>query len=166
MLFRETIDSWLAGLDAPAGTQLALDDAGAVGIALANGLVLTLEVEETGMVHLHSGLRRLPADNTRGAMIEEALALNLFNRGTEGATLGLDRQSDSLVMSISRDIAALTQEDFASLLVVFAETAESLQARFAALAAPAAAEPAAPAHAAPLSAQPFFTDHADPRFLA
>lgn len=161
MSFRNSINSWLAALNAPAGTTLSLDETGAVGIALAGGLILTIEVEEIGMVHLHCSLRRLPADATRAAMIEEALALNLFNRGTEGATLGLDRQSDTLVLSVSRDIASLTQEDFATLLVVFAETAGNLQNRLSALTAPAVV-PAAPPHAA----QPFFTDHADPRFLA
>jgi hypothetical protein len=165
MLFRESIDSWLAGLDAPAGTNLALNEAGAVGIALGSGLVLTIEVEDgTGMLHLHCGLRRMPTDDSRASMLEEALALNLFNRGTEGATLGLDRQSDTLILSISRDIASLTQEEFAGLLVVFAETADALLAKFAGLAAPAAAE--APAPAVAPSAQPFFADHADPRFLA
>lgn len=167
MLFRESVDTWLAGLDAPAGLHLALDDAGAVGIALGSGTVLTIEVEEdTGMLHLHCELRRLPTDDTRAAMLEQALTLNLFNRGTEGATLGLDRKSDTLVLSISRDIPSLSHEDFASLLVGFADAAESVQTQLSAFAGstpPAAVTPAA----APMpDAHSFFADRADPRFLA
>jgi hypothetical protein len=163
MSFRDSINQSLAALDAPAGIDLVLDDTGALGISLASGLSVTIEVEEaTGMLHLHGSLRRLPTDGTRTAVIEEALALNLFTRGTDGATLGLDRASDALILSVSRDITTLTHEDFAGLLTGFAEIAETLQTRFAEFGAPAPA-PAAASTAGPA---PFFADHADPRFLA
>ncbi|QEI07652.1 hypothetical protein FXN63_18765 [Pigmentiphaga aceris] len=168
MSFRDSINQWLAGLDAPAGVNLVLDEAGALGLALADGKVLTLEVEEdSGMVHMHVGLQRLPNDGTRALVIEEALALNLFTRATQGATLGLDRGSDSLILSLSRDIASLDHTGFATLLAAFAETAEDLQARLNEVGAPGKSAAPAPSTASvPPVPQPFFNDHTDPRFLA
>jgi hypothetical protein len=170
MPFRDSINQWLAALDAPVGVKLALDETGALGMALASGTVLTIEVEEdSAMVHLHAGLRRLPADGSRAAMIEECLALNLFTRATEGATLGLDRGSDTLILSISRDVTSLDHASFAGLLAGFAETIDGLQDRLSQLGAPTASEARAvpAAQSAPLSpAVPFFNDHTDPRFLA
>lgn len=137
MSSRNTIEGWLTGLGGPTGPKLTLDETGSVGIVLASGLVLTVEVEESGIVHLHCGLQRLREDATRIVVLEEALVLNLFTRATEGATLGLDRKSDTLVLSMARDISFLTREAFAALLGSFAEAAERLQGRLATLATPA-----------------------------
>ncbi len=156
MSYRDSINQSLAALDAPTGVALTLDDTGAVGISLASGLVLTIEVEEdNAMLHLHTSLRRLSAGNGRHALLEDALALNLLTRATGGATIGLDRRSDTLVLSVSKDIPALTHEDFAALLADFAETAQDVQTRLGGQDA-----------AAPETAPAFAADHADPRFLA
>jgi hypothetical protein len=129
MTLRDKVDLWLHGLGRAGGVDIALDESGAVGLALASGLVLGVELDEpAGLLHLHCGLLRLPAAS-RAAVLEEAMALNLFGRGTGGATLGLERPTGTVVLSVSRDAWALEAEDFAALLDAFGETAESLRDR-------------------------------------
>lgn len=129
MSLRDKVDLWLSGLGRAGGVDIALDEGGAVGLALASGLVLGVELDEpAGLLHLHCGLLRPPAAS-RAAVLEEAMALNLFGRGTGGATLGLERPTDTVVLSVTRDAWAIEAEDFAALLEGFGETAESLRER-------------------------------------
>ena len=154
---QDVISDWLAEIGRPFGLDLALDENGAAGLGLGDGTLLVVEAEpELGAVHLHAEVLRLPDDAVaRAAMLEEAMALNLHARRTEGATLGLDRRSDALILSISRQVAELDGRDFAALLTAFAETVAALRAELG-------GGPAPSGEAATVSAMRLV----DPRLLA
>jgi hypothetical protein len=141
MAARDIVSDWLTTLGRSQGLDLALDGAGMAGLALADGLTLAVEAEDAAdAVHIHAELLRLSRE-TRAAAMEEALALNLFTRRTDGATIGLDRRGDALVLSIMRPVATLDREAFATLLAGFAETAARLRDALRGAALPAAAAP-------------------------
>ena len=81
---------------------------------------------DDGLVHLHAELARLPREG-RIELLEEALVLSLYGRATEGATIGLHRPTDALVLSITRNLAELEADAFAGLLELFIETARRLR---------------------------------------
>jgi hypothetical protein len=123
----EDVDGWLGALGESFGVPLSLDDDGACAIAVEGGLDCVIEADAAAeLVHLHALLLRLPVEG-RAALIEEALALNLYGVVTEGASLGLDRDSDSLALAISRPLAELDHARFAALLTGFVGTALRLR---------------------------------------
>lgn len=158
MSLQETVSGWLTALGQPLGLQLALDGSGAAGLALAGGVNLIVEVEEAlDAVHLYAELLRLPDDAAhRAVLLEAAMALNLHTRQTEGATLGLDRRSDALVLSIMRDGASLDDKEFGGALAAFGETAQRLRNQLRS-SSDTREEPAHSLHPSPFL---------DPRFLA
>lgn len=125
----EIVDDWLSGIGSASGIALGLDGAGACAIELEDGLECVVEAESVagdGLVHLHAELARLPRQG-RQEILEEALALALYGRATDGAIIGLHRPTDALVVSISRNLAELEADSFAGLLEAFIETARRLR---------------------------------------
>ncbi len=124
---RDRLEEGLRQLGAQAGVALALDPDGCCAIALDDGLACVVEADEArGLAHLHTELLRLGSAR-RAERLEQAMALNLFCNGTEGATLGLDRGTDSLVLYLGRRLDGLSGDDVVALIGEFVTLARRLR---------------------------------------
>lgn len=127
MRSRNGVEDGLGLLGAQAGVSLALDEDGCCAIALDDGLSVVVEADEArGLAHLHVDLLRLGRAR-RLELLERSMALNLFCSGTEGATLGLDAGTDTLVLYLGRPLDGLTGNDLASLFGEFVSLARRLR---------------------------------------
>lgn len=110
----EDVNGWLSELGSSVGQSLALSPDGVCQLAFDEDIEITLEVaDETEVVHLHSRVCPVPAGPGREGLLERALTLNLFNQGTEGATLGYDGNTNSLVLYRSWAVDQLDSEALA-----------------------------------------------------
>jgi hypothetical protein len=99
MSAQEVVNGWLAEIASEVGTPLRLSPEGVCVLAFDDGIDVTIEVHDEGdLVHLHSQVCPVAAGPGREALLERALALNLFQQGTSGATLGYDRDANALVL--------------------------------------------------------------------
>ena len=99
MSAHEVVNGWLAEIASEVGTSLKLSPEGVCVLAFDDGIDVTIEVHDEGdLVHLHSQVCAVSGGSGREALLERALALNLFNQGTAGATLGYDRDANTLVL--------------------------------------------------------------------
>ena len=99
MSAHDIVNGWLAEIGSEVGTSLKLSPEGVCLLAFDEGIDVAVEVHDQGdIVHLHSQVCTVPGGTRRAALLEGALALNLFGQGTAGGTLGYDRETNTLVL--------------------------------------------------------------------
>jgi hypothetical protein len=103
--------------------DLELDAAGYCCLMIDNNLVINIEFEEPdARLLLYAKVGRPGPD--RAAALTAILEANYLGRGTGGATLGLEPESGSIVLSRDLAIAGMDVPGFSDALERFVNTAE------------------------------------------
>lgn len=136
---------------------LALGEDDTCVLLFDDDLALTIELDEPGARFVFSiYLDRLPAEGAE-PLLRELLAANLYWLGTEGATVGLQASTASLMLMHASAVASLDDASFERLLDALLKTAERLRARIAAhRAGRASNDDAAPAASGGSDIQPIY----------
>jgi hypothetical protein len=140
MTERETVDGWLANLGS---AHFRLDQNGVCACRHDDSGEVVVEVPEgSGQVFLYASLGPMPPHG-REAFFRHLLELNAYMVGSRGGALGLDPQSEDVVLSRAEPIEALRAELFQRLLVNFIAAAKGLKADLAQIQADGPADPGA-----------------------
>ena len=102
---------------------LALDEEHCCALDI-DSVVLNFELDEpSGLLFLYTNLGPVPAFGA-SRLYERLLAANLMGQGTEGATLGLDREAQRLVLHRALRAQQLTDIEFKEAVEKFVDVAE------------------------------------------
>jgi hypothetical protein len=105
---------------------LTTEENGVCVLAFDGGPTLYLLVDHTtANLLVWSTIGALPADKTE-ATLRTLMRANLFFTETQGATLGLMPDSDSVVLAIRRPVDAVDGEGLRGLIELMVERAEAL----------------------------------------
>ncbi|MCA8998676.1 MAG: CesT family type III secretion system chaperone [Planctomycetaceae bacterium] len=104
MHLRDAMRDILAQVSQNLGTKLQLDDKGVCSMVDGKGTEFALEIPESGeWVLLHAEVTDVPEED-REEFLERVLVLSAYGQQTHGCTLGLDMDTDSIVISQSRPV--------------------------------------------------------------
>jgi hypothetical protein len=110
--------------------EFELDEDGYACLAL-DEVMLNLEFdEETNRLMLYSPLGEIPASGCE-ALYETLLEANFLGQQTGGATLGLQREDNAVVLHQAVSLAGVTSVQFQGLLETFVDAAETWMGKLA-----------------------------------
>jgi hypothetical protein len=104
--------------------DLALDDNNHCILLFDEKIVLNIDLDEEGeKLVIYAYVGEVPLE-CRELMLERALEGNFFWNETDGATLGIDRQSQSLVLTKAFEMPLRKPKEFEDELASFVEVVE------------------------------------------
>jgi len=108
--------------------SLVLDEDGQVFLLFDNALLVRIALEADRNVFSISSkiseLEDVEDEKLKSDLFQELLEGNLFWAGTQGATLGLDEMTNSIVMRIEEPLYALEYERFEKIIEDFVNAVE------------------------------------------
>lgn len=130
-MLKETLQVYLDTLGSQTGGKFVLEENGCARIRFDESLDIVVEGHENlGLLLLHAPVHSLSNCPDRSALFQNALETALFGVGTGGCVLGYDRDSDQLVLSVSRPVQNLDSQGFVNLFGQFTEIATRLRGTF------------------------------------
>lgn len=122
---REEVNKLLDGLGKALNLPgLSLDDNNHCILLFDEKIVLNIDLDEEGSkLVTYAYIGEVPLD-CREKVLEKALEGNFFWNETDGGTLGIDKQSQSLVLAKSFDLPLKEPELFEEILAGFVEVVE------------------------------------------
>jgi Tir chaperone protein (CesT) family len=127
---REQVELWLKELSEQFDAEFSLDADGVCALISDEGNPLYLElVEDSASLSLFTDLFTLP-DHADPQFLRALLAVNLLGLRTGGATIGLDVEQNSLILSQWVALAVLDAEKLSQLLLHMSSVADRIRAEF------------------------------------
>ena len=127
----EEVDNWLRHIGRQIGHDLSFDGDGNCGFAFGDGLVGVVTVPAgSDDLLFYSTVATLPSVD-RESMLERILRLNLHATATGGGSLGLEPDSDDVVLSQRWPWKMVGPENFGTLLGNFIALAMQLKTSLA-----------------------------------
>ena len=110
-------------------SDLCLDENNHCMLLFDEKIVLNMDLDEAGkLLVIYAYIGEVPIE-CRDAVYQKALEGNFFWNETEGSTLGLDKQSQSLVLARAFELPLTDMTAFEDRLGVFVEVVEKWMAR-------------------------------------
>ena len=110
-------------------SDLCLDENNHCMLLFDEKIVLNMDLDEAGkLLVIYAYIGEVPIE-CRDAVYQKALEGNFFWNETEGSTLGLDKQSQSLVLARAFELPLTNLTAFEDRLGVFVEVVEKWMAR-------------------------------------
>lgn len=110
-------------------SDLCLDENNHCMLLFDEKIVLNMDLDEAGkLLVIYAYIGEVPLE-CRDAVYQKALEGNFFWKETEGSTLGLDKQSQSLVLARAFELPLTNLTAFEDRLGVFVEVVEKWMAR-------------------------------------
>ncbi|MDR3144288.1 MAG: type III secretion system chaperone [Puniceicoccales bacterium] len=108
---------------------LALDTNGHCVLLFDDKVVLNIELdEEKELLIIYSYIGEIPFEG-RETIFETLLESNLFWKNTQGATIGIDKQTQTVVLAFPMELPLKRKENFEERLALFVDITESWIAR-------------------------------------
>jgi hypothetical protein len=118
----ELLQSIGKSLDLPG---LALDDNGHCVLLFDDKVVLNMEFDrEKELLIIYSYIGEVPYEG-REIIFETLLESNLFWKDTQGATIGIDKQTQTVVLAFPMELPLKRKENFEERLALFVDITES-----------------------------------------
>ncbi|MDR1595334.1 MAG: type III secretion system chaperone [Puniceicoccales bacterium] len=104
---------------------LALDDNGHCVLLFDDKVVLNIELDiEKELLIVYSYIGEVPFEG-RETIFETLLESNLFWKDTQGATIGIDKQTQTVVLAFPIELPLKRKENFEERLALFVDITES-----------------------------------------
>jgi hypothetical protein len=104
---------------------LALDENDHCVLLFDDKVVLNIELDtEKELLIIYSYIGEVPFEG-REIIFETLLESNLFWKGTQGATIGIDKQTQTVVLAFPMELPLKRKESFEERLALFVEVTES-----------------------------------------
>ena len=121
----DTVNLWLSSLAEAAGIEsLELNDQGVCAFQFGDRVTLCLELpDDSDVLHLYSPICPVPGFG-QTLLFRRLLEWNLLGLGTRGASFGIDRNTNQVLLSVSLLMADTSVDRFLNVIGNFAETCE------------------------------------------
>lgn len=104
--------------------NLQLDDNNHCILLFGDKIVLNIDLDEgKELLVVYTYIGEVPLEG-REELFEKMLEANFFWQGTSGATIGIDKQSQTLILAYSVELPLRKPADFEENLASFVETVE------------------------------------------
>ncbi|MDR0392708.1 MAG: CesT family type III secretion system chaperone [Puniceicoccales bacterium] len=127
MQVREQVDLWLKTLSATSGKMFRLNEKGIFASTDESGQEFIVEVPDASdQVYFCAPIATVP-ENNKAACLERLLQWNLYGLRTQYCTLGLEENTNRIIMHYSMEVAYLECQTFINVFNNFIERVRKIK---------------------------------------